>query len=52
VLGARHAKTPIEIKIPITIAGMSFGSLSAPAKEALGREHPPPAPRRRPATAA
>ncbi len=37
VLGARHAKKPIEIKIPVTIAGMSFGSLSAPAKEALGR---------------
>jgi len=36
-LGARHAKKPIELKIPITIAGMSFGSLSAPAKEALGR---------------
>ena len=37
VLGARHAKRPIELKIPITIAGMSFGSLSAQAKEALGR---------------
>src|SRR5215207_9831969 len=37
VLGARHAKRPIELKIPITIAGMSFGSLSANAKEALGR---------------
>src|SRR5918996_1475653 len=37
VLGARHAKRPIELRIPITIAGMSFGSLSAPAKEALGR---------------
>lgn len=37
VLGSRFAKTPIEIKIPITIAGMSFGSLSAQAKEALGR---------------
>jgi glutamate synthase domain-containing protein 2 len=37
VLGARFAKKPIEIKIPITIAGMSFGALSAPAKEALGR---------------
>ena len=37
VLGARHAKKPIELKIPITIAGMSFGSLSAQAKEALGR---------------
>jgi len=37
VLGTRHAKSPVEIKIPITIAGMSFGSLSAQAKEALGR---------------
>src|SRR5436305_6754366 len=37
ILGARFAKKPIEIKIPITIAGMSFGSLSAQAKEALGR---------------
>ncbi|MGH8598085.1 MAG: FMN-binding glutamate synthase family protein, partial [Gammaproteobacteria bacterium] len=37
VLGARHALKPIELKIPITIAGMSFGALSAPAKEALGR---------------
>ncbi|MBR9763247.1 MAG: FMN-binding glutamate synthase family protein [Rhodobacteraceae bacterium] len=36
-LGTRFAKTPIELKIPITIAGMSFGSLSGPAKEALGR---------------
>ena len=37
VLGARHASEPIELAIPITIAGMSFGSLSANAKEALGR---------------
>src|SRR5215204_379307 len=37
VLGSRFAKKSIEIKIPITIAGMSFGSLSAQAKEALGR---------------
>src|SRR5213075_2639974 len=36
-LGGRHAKKPITLQIPITIAGMSFGSLSAPAKEALGR---------------
>ena len=36
-LGARYASKPIELKIPITIAGMSFGALSAPAKEALGR---------------
>lgn len=37
VLGTRYASQPIELKIPITIAGMSFGSLSANAKEALGR---------------
>jgi len=37
VLGTRFAKKPIELKIPVTIAGMSFGSLSAQAKEALGR---------------
>src|SRR4051794_17408987 len=35
-LGTRHAKKPIHLRIPITIAGMSFGSLSAQAKEALG----------------
>ncbi|WP_366555048.1 FMN-binding glutamate synthase family protein [Aquibaculum sediminis] len=37
VLGTRFAKKPIELKTPVTIAGMSFGSLSAQAKEALGR---------------
>lgn len=37
VLGTRHAKKPIELEIPITIAGMSFGALSANAKEAIGR---------------
>ncbi|MBE9637318.1 FMN-binding glutamate synthase family protein [Salipiger mangrovisoli] len=37
VLGTRFAKKPIELKIPITIAGMSFGALSGNAKEALGR---------------
>jgi glutamate synthase domain-containing protein 2 len=36
-LGTRVAKKPIELDIPITIAGMSFGSLSANVKEALGR---------------
>jgi methylamine---glutamate N-methyltransferase subunit C len=36
-LGALHAKKPIHLRIPITIAGMSFGALSAEAKEALGR---------------
>src|SRR5438874_7297765 len=29
-IGARFAGKPIRLKIPITIAGMSFGSLSAP----------------------
>jgi len=37
VLGTRNAERPVELEIPITIAGMSFGSLSARAKEALGR---------------
>ncbi len=37
VLGSRFASKPLELKIPITIAGMSFGSLSGHAKEALGR---------------
>ncbi|WP_299356875.1 FMN-binding glutamate synthase family protein [uncultured Shimia sp.] len=37
VLGTRFAKKPIVLDIPITIAGMSFGALSGPAKEALGR---------------
>jgi glutamate synthase domain-containing protein 2 len=36
-LGTRFASKPIELDIPITIAGMSFGSLSGGAKEALGR---------------
>ena len=35
VLGTRYAKKPIELKIPITIAGMSFGALSANAILAL-----------------
>ena len=36
-LGTRYAKKPLELEIPITIAGMSFGALSGNAKEALGR---------------
>jgi glutamate synthase domain-containing protein 2 len=36
-LGTRFAKRPVELKIPITIAGMSFGALGSHAKEALGR---------------
>ncbi len=37
VLGSRFARKPIHLKTPVTIAGMSFGALSAQAKEALGR---------------
>ena len=37
VIGEGRAENPIKLDIPITIAGMSFGSLSANAKEALGR---------------
>ncbi len=37
VIGTRFARQPIHLDIPITIAGMSFGALSGPAKEALGR---------------
>src|SRR6478672_13577308 len=37
VIGTRFAREPIRLDIPITIAGMSFGALSGPAKEALGR---------------
>ncbi|MEI6337132.1 MAG: FMN-binding glutamate synthase family protein [Verrucomicrobiota bacterium] len=36
-LGTRFAKKPLHLEIPITIAGMSFGSLSGRAKEAVGR---------------
>ena len=36
-IGAARAERPLQLDIPITIAGMSFGSLSANAKEALGR---------------
>src|SRR5450631_2336483 len=36
-IGTRFAREPIELDIPITIAGMSFGALSSNAKEALGR---------------
>ena len=37
LLGTRFARKPVELAIPITIAGMSFGALSANVKEALGR---------------
>nr|WP_272473060.1 FMN-binding glutamate synthase family protein [Baekduia alba] len=35
-LGTRHAARPLRLDIPVTIAGMSFGALSANAKQALG----------------
>lgn len=37
VLGTRFAGNPLRLAIPITIAGMSFGALSANAKEAIGQ---------------
>jgi glutamate synthase domain-containing protein 2 len=37
IMGTRFAQKPIHLQTPITIAGMSFGALSAEAKEALGR---------------
>ena len=37
VIGADRAARPVRLDIPVTIAGMSFGSLSHQAKEALGR---------------
>ena len=37
VLGDLNARKPLHLDIPVTIAGMSFGALSAQAKEALGR---------------
>lgn len=37
VLGGRFASKPLHLKIPVCIAGMSFGALSGNAKEALGR---------------
>jgi methylamine---glutamate N-methyltransferase subunit C len=37
VLGDRHARHPLHLATPVTIAGMSFGALSGQAKEALGR---------------
>jgi glutamate synthase domain-containing protein 2 len=37
LLGTRFANRPVKLAMPITIAGMSFGALSANVKEALGR---------------
>ena len=35
-LGGRHGANPVRLERPITIAGMSYGALSANAKTALG----------------
>src|SRR5256714_4772272 len=37
VLGARFAKKPLELDIPVYITGMSFGALSLEAKTALAK---------------
>jgi len=37
ILGARFAKNPLELDIPIYITGMSFGALSLEAKMALAK---------------
>jgi glutamate synthase domain-containing protein 2 len=37
MLGTRFAKRPMELEVPITVAGMSFGALSRNAKVALGQ---------------
>jgi methylamine---glutamate N-methyltransferase subunit C len=37
VLGARFAKKPIELDVPVYITGMSFGALSLEAKMALAK---------------
>ena len=52
VLGDRFAKKPIRLKIPVTIAGMSFGSLSAPPRRRWAAAHPPSVPAPRPAMVA
>src|SRR4051794_16758808 len=40
VRGTRPETKPLHLDIPNTVAGMSFGELSAPAKGALGRGAP------------
>ncbi len=50
VLGDRHALAPLHLDIPVTIAGMSFGSLSAQARRHWGAGLPRPGPPRRRAT--
>ncbi len=37
LIGEERAARPLKLEIPVTIAGMSFGSLSSQAKESLGR---------------
>ena len=51
-VGTRFASKPIELAIPITIAGMSFGALGANAKQALGLAATAMGPAPPPATAA
>ncbi len=36
-IGHRYARNPIQLKVPVTFAGMSFGALGTHAKEALGQ---------------
>ena len=50
-LGYRFAKKPIELKIPITIAGMSFGRLSAQRQGGARPRRACGGPRPRPAMA-
>ena len=52
MLGTRFAKKPIELKIPITIAGMSFGALGRTPRRRSAAAPPPWAPAPPPATAA
>lgn len=52
ILGNRFAKKPIHLKIPVTIAGMSFGALSANARKPWAVARPSRAPAPPPATAA
>ncbi len=51
VIGTRFAREPIELEIPITIAGMSFGALAGPPRRRSAAARRRSAPRRRPATA-
>lgn len=37
VLGTRYARNPVVLELPVTLAGMAYGSISPGAKEALGR---------------